>query len=156
MTAETTHNDPDKASEVVETVQQNPAASLIDRAVADAISLQQQGETKKAIEKWRSIANVAEEVDIQLQARAWSSVGYLHIEEADWKEAIDAYDKAIRLKPNMAGAGAYNNRGVAKSSLGRLNEAREDYQTALSLAQESDDEDLIAGLKLNLSQFDND
>ena len=78
MTAETTHNDPDKASEVVKTVQQNPAASLIDRARADAISLQQQGKVEEAIEKWRSIANVVGASDSQLQARAWFSVGYLY------------------------------------------------------------------------------
>lgn len=100
MTAETTHDDPDKANKVVETVQQNPAASLIDRAVADAISLQQQGKAKEAIEKWRSIANVVEGADSQLQARAWLSVGYLHGEKADWTAAIDALDKAIELYPD--------------------------------------------------------
>ena len=154
MNAETTHNDPDKASEVVETVQQNPAASPTDRAVADAISLQQQGKGEEAIEKWRSIANVAGAADTQLQARAWFSVGYLLGEKDDWKAAMDCYTKAIRLDPNRAEA--YNNRGVAKAGLGRLNEAREDYQKALALAQESGNKALIAEVQRNLIHLDND
>ena len=131
MNAETTHNDPDKASEVVEAVQQNPAASLIDRARADAISLQQQGKVEEAIEKWRSIANVAGEADIQLQAQAWFSVGYLHGEGADWKAEMDAYDKALELKPDIVEA--YNNRGVAKKNLGRYEAALTDYDEAIRL-----------------------
>ena len=51
-------------------------------------------------------------------------------------------------------ASAYNNRGVTKKNLGRPNEAREDYQKALALAQESGDEDLIAKVQSNLSQLD--
>ncbi len=157
MTAETVRNDPDKASEVVETVQQSPAASPIDRAIATAISLQQRGEIEQALEKWRSIANVAEGVDSQLQARAWFSVGYLHTfysEDAAWKAGIDAYTEAIRLKPDYAEA--YNNRGAMKAGLGYPNEAREDFQKALALGQESGNEDLIAKAQSNLSQFDND
>ena len=131
MTAETVHNDPDKASEVVETVQQSPVAPPIDRAVAVAILLQQQGEIEQAIEKWRSIANVVEGVDTQLQARAWFSVGYLYGEEDKRKAAIDAYDKAIRLKPDLAEA--YNNRGSAKSDLGQYQAALADYNEAIRL-----------------------
>lgn len=131
MTAETVHNDPAKASEVVETVQQNPVASPIDRAIAAAISLQQQGAIEQAIEKWRSIANVAEGVDSQLQARAWFSSGYLYSEEDNWKAEIDAYDKALQLKPDMAEA--YNNRGVAKKNLGQYKAALADYDKALEL-----------------------
>ena len=131
MTAETTHNDPDKASEVVETVQQNPAASLIDRARADAISLQQQGKVEEAIEKWRSIANVVGASDSQLQARAWFSVGYLYGKKADREAAIDAYDKAIKLDPNNAAA--YNNRGYAKTNLGQYEAALTDSNKAIKL-----------------------
>ena len=130
MNAETVHNDPDKASEVVETVQQSPVASPIDRAVAAAISLQQQGEIGQAIEKWRSIANVAEGVDRQLQARAWFSVGYLHGEEDNWEAALDAYNEAIRLKPDVV---AYNNRGNAKDILGQHEAALADYNEAIRL-----------------------
>ena len=131
MNAETVHNDPDKASEVVETVQQSPVASPIDRAVAAAISLQQQGKAEEAIKKWSSIANVAEGVDRQLQARAWFSVGYLNSEEDNWKEAIDAYNEAIQLNPDMAEA--YNNRGVARNDLGEYEAALVDLNEAIQL-----------------------
>ena len=49
----------------------NPDASLVDKAITDAISLQQQGEHKDAIEKWRAIAQISEESDDELAARAW-------------------------------------------------------------------------------------
>ena len=52
-------------------------ASPVDRAIADAVSLQRAGRIEEAIEKWRSIANVAEGSDNDLAARAWLSVGYL-------------------------------------------------------------------------------
>ena len=132
MNAETTHNDPDKASEVVETVQQNPAASLTDRAVADATLLQQQGKGEAAIEKWHSIANVAGAADTQLQARAWFSIGYLHGKEDDWEAAIDAYDKAADLAPDASAI--YNNRGHAKNFLGLYEAALADSDKAVELA----------------------
>lgn len=72
--------EPDRAREAAEAVQEvrrNPEASLIDRAIAEAYSLQQAGRMDDAIEKWRSIANVAEGNDPDLAARAWLSVGYL-------------------------------------------------------------------------------
>lgn len=131
INAETVHNDPDKASEVMETVQQNPAASLTDRAVADATLLQQQGKREEAIEKWRSIANIAGAADPQLQARAWFSVGYLHGEEDNWEAAIDAYDKAIELSSDSANS--YNNRGNAKRNLGRHEDALVDLDEAIRL-----------------------
>ena len=49
----------------------------MDRAIADAYSLQRAGRIDDAIERWRSIANIAETIDNDLAARAWLSVGYL-------------------------------------------------------------------------------
>ncbi len=57
--------------------QDSPDASLTDRAIAEAYSLQEDGRIEEAIEKWRSIANVAEGIDDDLAARAWFSVGNL-------------------------------------------------------------------------------
>ena len=99
-----------------ENVQEDPTASPIDQAIAAAVQLQGQAKIEAAIEMWRYIAHVAEGVDSQLQARAWFSVGYLHSEEDDWEAAIDAYDKALELKPDMVEA--YNNLGNAKNGLG--------------------------------------
>ena len=48
-----------------------------------------------------------------------------------YKEAITAYDKAIRLKPDYAKA--YNNRGAAKGSLGQYNTSIADCNQALRL-----------------------
>ena len=131
MTAETVHDEPDKASEVVETVQKSLVASPIDQAIATAFQLQGQEKIEAAREMWRYIARVTEGVDRQLQARAWFSVGYLYGEEDNWEAAIDAYDKALELDPNDTAA--YNNRGVAKRNLGQYEAALADYDKALEL-----------------------
>ena len=66
-----------EAKEAVQEILQNPEASPIDRAIADAYSLQRAGRIEEAIEKWRSIANVMEGSDNDLAAHAWLSVGIL-------------------------------------------------------------------------------
>ena len=119
------------ALRAAESVQEDPAAPLIDQAIAAAVQLQGQEKIEAAIEMWRYIANVAEGVDSQLQARAWFSVGYLLSEEDNWKEAIDAYNEAIQLNPDMAEA--YNNRGNAKNGLGQHEAALTDYDEAIRL-----------------------
>ena len=109
--------DPDKGKElraVAQDVQRNPQASVLDKAIADAFSLQREGATSEAVEKWRAIANLAEGADDGLAARAWFSIGYL-LEEKE--QAIHAYERAIGLKPDYADA--YNNRGVVKADLDR-------------------------------------
>ena len=94
----------DKASEAVENVQQNPDSSPIDRAVADALLLQKRGKIEKAIEKWRAVALIAEESDKELAVRAWFSVALLlhSKDEPDLNAVIDANDKVLRLKPDIA------------------------------------------------------
>ena len=64
-------------------VQQNPNASLIDREIAVAYSLQRKGRVKEALEKWRSIATIAEGVDDEIVARAWFAIAYLLQEGID-------------------------------------------------------------------------
>ena len=110
---------------------QNSELSLIDKAIADASALQQDGAIKDAIEKWRSIANMVEETNNDLAYRAWFSVGYLHSQIGEPEEAIPAYDKAIYLKPNDAEA--YNNRGASNGELGQYDAAITDLNKAITL-----------------------
>ncbi len=128
LNAETVGKDLDEAGRAAESVQGNPAASLIDQAIAAAVLLQRQGEIEKAIEKWRAVAHVSEKNDNNLAASAWFSVGYLL---QDLEDSILAYDKAIRLKPDLAEA--YNNRGNARAALGQYVEAIADFDEAIRL-----------------------
>ena len=68
-------------------------------------------------------------------------------------DAIADYSQAIALNPALAGV--YYNRGNAKREGGRINEAREDYQRALNLAQEAGDENIVMRAKHRLSRRDN-
>ena len=133
MNAQTVTDDPDESGEAhqaVKNVLKNPGASLIARAIANAISLQQQGKIKDAIEKWRGVAHIAEGIDDNLAARAWFSVGYLRGDKNP-EDCIFAYDQAIRLNPNLVEA--YANRGVAKHKLGRHEAALADHDEAILL-----------------------
>ena len=130
MTAQAAADDPAQASQTVEDVRENPRASLIDKAIADAIDLQRRGENEKAFEKWRAIANITEGSKNDLAARAWSSIAYLTQDKSP-KDGILAYDQAIRLKPDLVEA--YNNRGNAKGALGRHEAAIADHDEAIRL-----------------------
>ena len=54
LDAETVGKNPDEAGRAAESVQGNPAASLIDQAIAAAVLFQRQGEIDKAVETWRA------------------------------------------------------------------------------------------------------
>ncbi len=110
---------------------QDSELSVIDKAIADASALQQDGAIEDAIEKWRSIANMVEETDNDLTYRAWMSVGYLHSQVGRPEEIISACNKAIRLKPDSAEA--YNNRGAANGELGQYEAAITDFDKAIIL-----------------------
>ena len=129
MNAETAADNPEEANQAIESVRENPEASLVDKAIAHAISVQQEGNRDDATEKWRAVAHIAEEGDHALAARAWFSVGYL-LQDKDPKGSVSAYDKVLRLEPDYA---AYNNRGVAKAALNQHEDAIADYEEALRL-----------------------
>ena len=130
ITARAAADDPARASQTVENVRGSPNVSLIDSAIADAIDLQRLGEIKRAVEKWRAIANIAEEKSNDLAAGAWSSIGYL-IKDESPTDSILAYDRAIRLRPDLAEA--YNNRGNVKYFLGQPEAAIADHDEAVRL-----------------------
>ena len=52
-------------------------SSLLDRAIAEAHSLQQEGKIEEAIKKWQAIADLAEGIDDDLATHAWFWVGHL-------------------------------------------------------------------------------
>ena len=138
LSAETAAADPQEAEQAVANVRENPTASLVDQVIALAVSLQQQDKREEAIEKWRAVAHFAEGIDNDLAARAWFSVGYLLQQESEaeanalkLEEAIGAYDEAIRLNPDYAEV--YNNRAVAKNTLGRHDAAIADCDEAIRL-----------------------
>ena len=124
----------EEAQRYVEDIKTMRDKIKVDSAVSEAISLQQQNRTYEAIEKWRSIANIAEGTD-EYTAEAWFNIGYLlspkNVEGGDFAGAITAYNKAIELNPNLAAA--YNNRGVAKRHLGQTEAAIADYDAAIRL-----------------------
>ena len=93
--------DPDKAAEVekaIQDVQSDPEPSLIDKVITEIYTLQRNDRVDDAIEKWRSIANIAEGTDNDLASRAWLSIAYLLPEGND---QLTAYDKAMDLNPDF-------------------------------------------------------
>ena len=90
MNARIAADDPEEARQAVQTIRQNPTASPLDKAIARALSLQEEGRRKEASEKWRAVAHVAEESNRNLAAIAWFSVGYL-VQDKDPETGIAAY-----------------------------------------------------------------
>ena len=111
--------------------QTSATVSLIDKAIADARSLQEAGKTAAALKKWRSLANVVETIDNEVAARAWFSIGMLLSEQQKKKRALAAYDNAIRLKSDYAEV--YTQRGNMNDALGQYAAAVADYDAAIRL-----------------------
>ena len=131
ITAQYANDFPEEAREVADETRDNPKASPLDKTIARAVSLQQQGQKTQAIEIWRAIALVAEGSHNEQAAKAWLSVGYL-IQDPIAK--ILAYDQGICLKPDDATA--YYNRGNAKAALKQYMAAIADYDQAICLKAE--------------------
>ena len=131
MTAELAVKNPEKAKQVVANIGANRAASLLDRAIARAVFLQQQDKGNAAIEKWLAIANFAKGVDNDQAARAWFSIGYLR---QALKAKLSAYGEAILLKPNFAEA--YSNRGNVNLDMLENDKALADFSMAILLKPE--------------------
>ena len=100
LNAEAAAENPAKANQAVKNTRENPKASLVDKAIANALDLQQHGRNKEAIKKWLGLARVAKGSDNDLAARAWLSIGYLALDE-DPKGSVLANDRAIRLKTGL-------------------------------------------------------
>lgn len=124
-----------KASEqekrTIKAVLENPESSPMEKAVAKALSLQEQGKKDEAVEAWRSIANIMQGIDDNLAAGAWFSIGYLYSEQGKHEDAIEAYSRSVDLKPNVVVP--YNNRGNAKGELNQYEAAIKDFDKAISL-----------------------
>ncbi len=117
---------------------QHNERSLLDLAVAEGFSLLKQGKLEEAMEKWRSISNIAEGADDELATIAWFCVGNLsHMrgvtrnEEVWLLRAVHAFDQAIRLKPNHAEA--HSARGDAYYRLEEHGKALADHDLAIKL-----------------------
>ncbi len=120
-----------EAQRLLEEIRSIHAESDMYRESVRSILFMLQGRKREAVEKLRSIASRAEGTDDDLAADSWFSVGYLLLSKGDFKGAMDAYDKALRLHPSYAKA--YNNRGKSKFFLNQYDEALVDYDEALRL-----------------------
>ncbi len=85
----------------IENIHANPEPSLIDKVIVEINTLRHDGKIEEAIEKWRSIANLAEGNDNELAARAWLSIRYFHTKEED---RLAAYNQAMKLAPDYTRA----------------------------------------------------
>ena len=115
---------------------------LMILAFAEGLSLLKRGEFEDAMEKWRSVAEIAEGSDAELASFAWYSVGGLchnrgitRKREVWFCKAVDAYDQAIRVRPNFVEA--YTARGDTYYRLQEYGKALADYDLALQLRPKS-------------------
>ena len=72
----------------------------------------------------------------ELTAIEWFEKGYSSAISGNYKDAIDAFSKAIEM--NKKHAAAYNNRGYAYNNLGKYDQAMQDYEKAIEINPEDD------------------
>ena len=120
-----------EARELLRTVQRDPGASVIDKAIVEALRLQREGKMDDAIKKWSSIANISEGIDNDIAAAAFFARGLSKTNLGRHEEAISDANEAIRLMPNYAEA--YFIRGLSKTNLGRHEEAISDLNETIHL-----------------------
>ena len=136
-----------EARELLQTIQLDPGASTIDKAIIEAVKLWQEGKTDDAIEKWGSIANISEGIDNDIAAAAFFSRGVIKRNLDRREEAVSDLNEAIRLNPNYAPA--YMFRGMIKRSLDRPEEAISDLNEAVRLKPNSADPYTVRGMIKN-------
>ena len=142
-----------QAEKIVQNVERSRKSSFVDKTLANAYRLQRSGRINEALQRWRDLADYAEGNDNNFAARAWFSIGYIHIYLAEIgfsaddlairlrldspevyikpntiKKAWLSYNKAVRLNPDYAEA--YYNRGM-KAYLSNYELALEDYDAAI-------------------------
>ena len=77
---------------------------------------------------------MAKYTDAELKAVSWFRGGYTLMTSGLYDEAIEAYNQAIELDPNVAGF--YTMRGYAYSKVDKYKEALEDLNKAVELDPE--------------------
>ncbi len=95
-------NESSRVEKVVQSIERNPKASFVDKTIADAYRLQQDGRIDEAIQVWSGIAKDAEGNDDKLAARAWFSIGHLYTNGRATEERLSANDIAIQLQSDSS------------------------------------------------------
>ncbi len=154
---------PQPIQEAAAAYQLSTTVSLIDKAIAEAETLQQAGKPADAVEKWRAIANIVEGTGDALAAHAWFQAGTLLAAQALDRspapatryshEALAAYNNAIRL--DAAQAEVYLQRAKAKIALGHYDAALADVEKQLCIEPASASAYTVRGVaQFCLSQHD--
>ena len=91
-------------------------------------------EEMQELEKYHPPAAILKWTETEVAIHAFFSMGNI-LSEGGWvREAISAYDMALRLKPDYAAA--YYNRGTAKTLIGEYETAIADFDEAICLNPE--------------------
>ena len=133
-----------EVEDLLRTIQRDPGTSVIDKAIAGVVRLQQEGKTDDAIKQWSSIANISEGIDNDIAAAAFFARGTIKNSLGRHEEAISDANEAIRLKPNYVEA--YFLRGLTNENLGRHEEAISDLNEAIRLKPNDAQAYLFRGL----------
>ena len=93
--------------------------------------------TLDIIERMINLKDVENKLDDNLKAMFYAIViGLSYSESGRDKEALDFYDKSLKINPNYGGA--YNNKGLSLSKLGRYEESIYLYNKVIEINPEDD------------------
>ncbi len=121
----------------------------------DAYAYFIRGRAKVALERYEAgITDFDESLQLNPEAAYVHFLrGSARIELGRYQSALTDCDEAIRRNPDLAEA--YHTRGEAYRLLGKTQEAKANFQKALELAEEADDQDLKTEIEQSLQERDN-
>jgi len=136
--------DSDKIQEMVAKVKNRESVEDYKKLQADHVrdeqliaQLKQQLQQTTAEDGRNQIKSKLNEAEIGFSAQYWFEQGNRHEFNGDYRAALDAYSKAIYLRPNYVRA--YFKRGEVFSRLGQHEQALADYDRALDLDEQFTD-----------------
>ncbi len=119
----------------------------------DASFYKRRGNAKSKLERHNeAIADYDETIRLNPnEANSYQLRAHTKFELRQYDEAIFDCNKEIRLNPDDVTA--YLLRGLAESELGQFSEAQQDFQTALQLAEQIENSDLITEIMEQLEEL---
>ena len=90
---------------------------------------------EKNIEK--AIRYLEKAVSLKQKADYYNDLGYAYFLKGDYKKAIDCYNRAIKIDPNLSVA--YYNKALAYRKMGNIKEAIKNYSKAIALNPDDPD-----------------
>ncbi|WP_318738530.1 CHAT domain-containing protein [Roseofilum sp. SID3] len=118
--------------------------AAIEPLMDQGIQLQQQGKPQQALEVWRQVLSISQQLKIKpIEAISWLFIGSNSHDMGKFQTALEVYQQALlifrEVKDREGEATTLNNLGFVYDNIGEPQQAIKYYQQALSILREMQD-----------------